>query len=62
MNTTRISDWLSLIANIAVVGRDIVDPEFAALVDELLVDAQPDEMYKRMATWAGDQPAEAGVE
>ena len=34
------------------VGRGIVDPDFAKLVDELLVDAQPDDTYKRMATWA----------
>ena len=34
------------------VGRGIVDPEFAALVDELLVDAEPDDTYKRMSTWA----------
>ena len=34
------------------IGREIVDPEFAKLVDELLVNAQPDETYKRMATWA----------
>lgn len=34
------------------IGRGIVDPDFAKLVDELLVDAEPDETYKRMATWA----------
>ena len=34
------------------IGREIVDAEFAKLVDELLVDAKPDETYKRMATWA----------
>lgn len=34
------------------IGREIVDPEFAKLVDELLVDARPDDTYKRMATWA----------
>ena len=34
------------------IGREIVDPEFAKLVDELLVDAKPDDTYKRMATWA----------
>jgi hypothetical protein len=34
------------------IGREIVDPEFAKLVDDLLVDAQPDETYERMATWA----------
>ena len=34
------------------IGRTIVDPEFARLVDELLVDATPDDTYKRMATWA----------
>jgi hypothetical protein len=36
------------------IGRGIVDPEFAKLVDELLVDAPPDDTYKRMATW-GDR-------
>ena len=34
------------------VGRGIVDPEFAQLVDELLADAVPNDTYKRMATWA----------
>ena len=34
------------------VGRGIVDPGFAKLVDELLVDARPDDTYLRMATWA----------
>ena len=34
------------------IGRGIVDPEFGKLVDELLVNAEPDETYKRMATWA----------
>lgn len=34
------------------IGRDIVDPDFAKLIDELLVDAEPDDTYKRMATWA----------
>ncbi len=34
------------------VGRGIVDPVFGRLVDELLVDAEPDDTYKRMATWA----------
>ena len=34
------------------IGRGIVDPDFAKLVDELLVDAKPDDTYKRMATWA----------
>lgn len=34
------------------VGRGLVDPGFAKLVDDLLVDAQPDETYKKMATWA----------
>jgi hypothetical protein len=34
------------------IGRSIVDPAFAKLVDELLVDAEPDETYPRMATWA----------
>lgn len=36
------------------IGRGIVDPEFARLVDGLLVDAQPDDTYERMATWAND--------
>lgn len=36
------------------VGRDIVDPEFARLVDELLVDAQPVDTYARMASWADE--------
>ncbi len=35
-----------------VVGRGIVDPEFADLVDELLLGASPDDTYERMATWA----------
>ena len=34
------------------VGQGIVDPEFAKLVDELLIDALPDDTYERMATWA----------
>ena len=34
------------------IGRGIVDPQFAELIDELLVDAEPDDTYKRMATWA----------
>ena len=34
------------------VGRGIVDPQFAKLVGELLLDAEPDDTYKRMATWA----------
>jgi hypothetical protein len=34
------------------IGRGIVDPAFAKLVDELLVDAEPDDTYKRMAMWA----------
>lgn len=34
------------------IGRGIVDPEFGKLIDELLVDAEPDDTYKRMATWA----------
>ena len=34
------------------IGREIVDPAFAKLVDKLLVDAKPDDTYKRMATWA----------
>lgn len=34
------------------IGRRIVDPDFAKLVDGLLVDAEPDDTYRRMATWA----------
>lgn len=34
------------------IGRGIVDPTFAKLIDELLVHAEPDETYERMATWA----------
>jgi hypothetical protein len=34
------------------IGRGIVDPEFANLVDDLLWDAQPDGTYEQMATWA----------
>ena len=36
------------------IGRGIVDPTFAKLVDELLVDAKPDDTYGRMATWANN--------
>ena len=36
------------------IGRGIVDPGFAKLIDELLANAQPDDTYKRMATWAND--------
>jgi hypothetical protein len=34
------------------IGRAVVDPEFAKLIDEILANAQPDKTYKRMATWA----------
>jgi len=34
------------------IGRGIVDPAYAKLVDQLLVNAQPDDTYGRMATWA----------
>ena len=34
------------------VGRGIVDPGFAKLVDELLVDAEPDDTYEQMTNWA----------
>jgi hypothetical protein len=34
------------------IGRGIVDPDFAALVDEMLIDAEPNDTYKRMAEWA----------
>lgn len=33
------------------VGREIVDPDFAIMVDELLIDAEPNDLYRRMATW-----------
>ena len=33
------------------IGRTMVDPEFAKLVDGLLADAQPDDTYRRMSTW-----------
>jgi hypothetical protein len=36
------------------IGRGIVDPDFAKLVDELLLDAEPDDTYRRMATWANE--------
>ena len=36
------------------IGREIVDVEFAKLVEELLLNAQPDETYERMATWADE--------
>ena len=34
------------------IGRGLVDPEFAQQVDEMLVDAKPNDTYKRMAEWA----------
>lgn len=34
------------------VGRGIVDPTFAALIDDLLKNAEPDDTYVRMASWA----------
>jgi hypothetical protein len=34
------------------IGRGLVDPKFGDLVDELLVDAEPNDTYKQMATWA----------
>jgi len=34
------------------VGRGIVHPKFAALIDDLLENAEPDNTYKHMATWA----------
>lgn len=41
------------------VGRSLVDPDFANLVDELLADATPEDTYTRMATWAnGYKPPE----
>jgi putative transposase len=36
------------------IGRGIVNPEFANLIDEMLVDAAPDDTYKRMATWGNE--------
>lgn len=36
------------------IGRSLVDPEFAKLIDELLVDAPPVDTYKRMATWGNN--------
>jgi hypothetical protein len=37
------------------IGRGIVDPGFAELIDDLLVNARPDDTYKRMVTWAKNQ-------
>ena len=34
------------------VGRTIVDPEFADIVDALLADAEPIDLYQRMSSWA----------
>jgi hypothetical protein len=34
------------------IGRGIVDPEFAVIVDAQLADAEPANLYKRMSTWA----------
>ena len=34
------------------IGREFVDSGFAEQVDELLVNAEPDESYQRMTTWA----------
>jgi hypothetical protein len=36
------------------VGRGIVDPKFAELIDNLLVNAEQDFTYKEMATWASN--------
>jgi len=36
------------------IGRRIVDPEFAKLVDQLLINAPPENTYDRMATWADE--------
>jgi hypothetical protein len=36
------------------IGRPLVDPEFGKLIDELLATAEPDDTYKRMATWADE--------
>lgn len=43
------------------IGREIVDPGFAKLVDDLLVDAKPDDTYKRMASWADEQKPDAST-
>jgi hypothetical protein len=34
------------------IGRELVNQEFASLIDELLVNAQPQDIYKPFATWA----------
>jgi len=34
------------------VGRGIVHPKFAKLIDDLLENAEPDNTYRQMATWA----------
>lgn len=34
------------------IGRGIVDPAFAVIVDDLLIDAGPANLYQRMSTWA----------
>ena len=34
------------------IGRSIVHPKFARLIDDLLENAEPDNTYKQMATWA----------
>ena len=36
------------------IGRGFVGPEFAKSVDELLANAQPDDTYEAMATWANN--------
>jgi hypothetical protein len=36
------------------VGRNIVDPEFGKMVDELLVDAEESNAYRDLATWDED--------
>ena len=36
------------------VGRGIVDPKFAQLIDDLLEGGEPDVTYKKMATWLND--------
>ena len=43
------------------IGRRIVDPGFAQSVDDLLKEAQPDDTYSRMASWATTvEPAAGG--
>jgi hypothetical protein len=36
------------------IGRNIVDPEFSKMVDELLVDAEESNIYRDLGTWDED--------